>query len=100
MVPDHPTLSAASYANSIDVLAAFPVHRIDILDLIASERERTPLPILSMYQFPVPHEEDFQVAMYGSMPSDRELRIRHGREPKRLLMPNPPVADIKKLSTD
>ncbi|CAO4367024.1 unnamed protein product [Caenorhabditis nigoni] len=59
-----------------DVLAAFPTQRIDIQDLIASERARPPLPILSKYQFPVPHEEDFHVAMYGTKPSDRELRIR------------------------
>ncbi|CAO4387171.1 unnamed protein product [Caenorhabditis nigoni] len=106
MVPDHPTPSAASYANSTvsnvvrqivydlrtdvsdrtslkkltkffvekldglaqttrlfmehagqtqpsiqDVLAAFHIHRINIQDLIASERERPPLPILSRYQF-------------------------------------------------
>ncbi|CAP27794.1 Protein CBG07847 [Caenorhabditis briggsae] len=59
-----------------DVLAAFPIHRIDIQDLIASERDRPPLPIPSRYQFPVPHEEDFHMAVYGPKPSDRELRIR------------------------
>ncbi|CAO4387176.1 unnamed protein product [Caenorhabditis nigoni] len=80
MVPEHQVLPATqtvylSIKTIQDVLAAFHLHRIDIQDLIAFERERPPLPILSMYQFPVTHEEDFHIAMYGPMQSDRELRI-------------------------